>query len=97
VTVVIGNVLNLKIMILWVNNWEHLYEAKFLKCFKSVNILFPWVHGWLVGRSVSQSVCLLVRSLFGGAVPAAENLLDLKVMILDLFHDSLSSACLMYH
>ena len=84
----IGNVLNLKIMILWVNNWENLHEAKFLKCFRSVNILFPWVHGCLV--------CLLVHSLFGGALPAAENLLDLKVMILDLFNDTLSSACLKY-
>lgn len=46
---------------------------------------------------LARSLCLLVRSLFGGALPAAENLLDLKVMILDLFNDTLSSACLTYY
>jgi hypothetical protein len=85
VTVVIGNVLNLKIMTLWVNNWERLHDTIFLNCFTSLNVLFPWVHGWLVGWSVIWLVFLLVRSLFDGALPAAENLLDLKVMILDLF------------
>jgi len=79
------------------NNWEHLHEAKFLKWFTSVNILFPWVHGWLVGWSVIQLVCLLVRNLFDGALPAAENLLDLKVMIFYLFSDTLSSACVACH
>ena len=79
-TVVIRNVLNLKIIILQVNNWEHLHEAKFFRCFTSVNILFPWAHSWLVGRLVSRLLCFWVRSLFGGALPAVEVFLDLKMI-----------------
>ena len=39
-----------------------------------------WLVGWLVGRLVSQLLCLLVHSLFGDPLPAAEVLLDLKMI-----------------
>jgi hypothetical protein len=42
--------------------------------------LGAWLVGWLVGRLVSRLLCLLVHSLFGGALPAAEVLLDLKMI-----------------
>jgi hypothetical protein len=59
-------------MKLWVNIFEHLHEAKFLNCEHIVPLGACWSAGWLL--------CLLVHSLVGGAVPAAEVLLDLKVI-----------------